>query len=243
MVRACGVGRLGLMAAGLGLGFAVAAMASTPAVASADLVDFDPNNFAVSIDGIPLIQEGTATATSTFGNIAIADGAGSDATSTDGYLDLASAYGADSSAQAGIGNIDAAFANGASSLALSGGYLDTTGNFDLASANGTHGVASAAQGWFDQAFENGNWSTAASGVGNGDLASVFGTYDIAGAVGYESLLGNNNIALVVGTESYALAGSSFTDPGSFDLAAVFGDSLDTYAQGANFLVEILPSLF
>jgi hypothetical protein len=243
MMSARGISRLGLMAAWLGVGVAVAAMAWTPAVASADVVDFDPNNFAVSIDGIPLIHEGTATATSTFGNIAIADGAASDATATGGYLDLASAYGDESSAQAGIGNLDAAFANGASSIASAGGYLDTTGSVDLASANGTHSVAFATEGWFDQAFDNGNWSTAAAGVGNGDFASIFGNYDIAGAVGYDSLLGNNDIALVMGTESYALAGSSFTDPGNFDLAAIFGDSLDTSAQGANFLVEILPSLF
>jgi hypothetical protein len=242
-VIARGIGRLGMMAAGLGLGAAIAAMASTPAVASADVVDFDPNNFALSIDGIPLIHEGTATATSTFGNIAIADGAGSDATATDGYLDLASAYGADSSAQVGIGNLDAGFANGAHSTVFSGGYLDTTGNLDLASANGTYGVASAGEGWFDEAFENGTLSTAASGVGNGDIASVFGNYDIAGADGYDSFLGNNNIALVVGNESFALSGSSFTDPGSFDLAAIFGDSLNASAQGGNFLVEILPSLF
>ena len=34
-------------------------------------------------------------------------------------------------------------------------------------------------------------------------------------------------------------------PGSFDLAAVFGDGFDTFraATGGNFLVEILPMLF
>jgi len=34
-------------------------------------------------------------------------------------------------------------------------------------------------------------------------------------------------------------------PGSFDLAAVFGDGYDTFplATGGNFLVEILPALF
>ena len=178
MVTARGIGRLGVMAAGLGLGAAVAAMASTPAVASADVVDFDPNNFALSIDGISLIHEGTATATSSFGNIAIADGAGSDASATDGYLDLASAYGADSSAQVGLGDLDAGFANGANSTVFSGGYVDTPGYLDLASANGSCGVASATEGWFDQAVENGNSSTAASGVGNGDFASVFGNYDM-----------------------------------------------------------------
>jgi trimeric autotransporter adhesin len=238
-----GIGRLGVMATGLGIAAAVAGMASTQAVASANVVDFDPNNFAVSIDGFSLIHEGTATATSTFGNIAIADGAGSDATASGGYLDVASAYGDDSSAQAVLGNLDAAFANGANSWGYAGGYMDTPGNVDLASANGTYGAASASEGWFDQAFENGNLSTAASGVGNGDIASVFGNYDIAGANGYENLVGNNDVALVVGSESYALAGSSFTDPGSFDLAAIFGDSLDASAKGANFLVEILPSLF
>ena len=65
----------------------------------------------------------------------------------------------------------------------------------------------------------------------------FGNYDIAGAVGYGSLLGNNDIAVVAGTESYALAGSSFTDPGSFDLAAIFGDSLDYVRPRRQLLVR------
>jgi hypothetical protein len=61
------IGRLGLLA-GLGL---VAALA-TPGAASADT--FDPNDFAISIDGITLFQVGTATAHSALGDIAIADG-------------------------------------------------------------------------------------------------------------------------------------------------------------------------
>ena len=46
-----GIGRLGMLAVGLGIGAAVAAVGYPPGIASADPTAFDPNNFAVSIDG------------------------------------------------------------------------------------------------------------------------------------------------------------------------------------------------
>ena len=49
----------------------------------------------------------------------------------------------------------------------------------------------------------------------------------------------------VALDSTAVAGEGLDIPGSFDLAAVFGDGFDTFpaATGGNFLVEILPMLF
>ena len=67
--------------------------------------------------------------------------------------------------------------------------------------------------------------------------------DTAEAGGVGPVIGDNDIASVVGTGSTAFAGSDFTTPGSFDLAAVvFGDMLNATATGGNFLIDILPSL-
>ena len=45
--------------------------------------------------------------------------------------------------------------------------------------------------------------------------------------------------------STALAGTEDISniPGNFDLAAAFGDGLFPEATGANYLIEILPTLF
>ncbi len=48
--------------------------------------------------------------------------------------------------------------------------------------------------------------------------------------------------MIIGTGSTAVAGSDLTTAGNWDLAAVFGDMLDAHATGANFLLDILPSL-
>ncbi|MCV7258197.1 hypothetical protein [Mycobacterium shimoidei] len=69
--------RLGGLAVAVVVGAAAAAI---PTTASADpFAPFDPNNFAISIDGFTLFQVGTAHATSGIGDFAIADGDGSDA--------------------------------------------------------------------------------------------------------------------------------------------------------------------
>src|SRR5689334_4505940 len=120
------IGRLSMMAAGLAI---AAAMASIPQVAAADPIDwgtaahdaasdlagstgaapdaltFDPNNFAVSIDGMTF-QVGSAHADSGQGDIAIADGAFSHANALGGFGDFASAYGPHSTAMAGDGSMD-----------------------------------------------------------------------------------------------------------------------------------------
>jgi hypothetical protein len=142
--------RVATLAGGLGVG---AAMASMPAVASADSVDgadmaaylpdFDavaaaaavitpptvPDgfaNFAISVSGIPLYQSGSAFAESSFGNIAIAHGASTEALAYGGFFNSA--------------NVD-----GDDSIALVGNQ--STGFFNTASVTGDHSVAEAAYGF------------------------------------------------------------------------------------------------
>jgi hypothetical protein len=131
--RAHRLGRLGILAAGLGIG---AAIAATPGIAAADPVTFDPNDIAISFDGYSLIKEGSATADSgTAGefNFAFADGAGSYANATGGNdntaIDIGStnginegAYaGTDSPFYGGYGSNDLAFVFGNDSFAGAGG--------------------------------------------------------------------------------------------------------------------------
>ena len=169
MLRSGGLGRLSVLAVGLGIG---AAVASTPGVASADpstdasWIDQllgglsvpapDPAqalDIQASIFGIDLFPTAgnTATATADSGDIAIAIGNGAHAT-----------------AASGIG--DFAFADGANSIADAGAGIG--GSFDSA---------------FDSALVFGSDSTAVAGdVGLPsffDLAAVFGDMLHAGAEG------------------------------------------------------------
>ena len=153
MRQAARVGRLGMLAVGLGLG---AALASTPEIASADpstdplsWVDqvvsgisipadtASPLDMQISISGIDLFStvDNTATATSGFGSFAVAIGDGADANASGGLLDFVFADGTDSTADAGLaGNFDVALANGDHSTAGAG----LAGNFDVAIANGAN---------------------------------------------------------------------------------------------------------
>ncbi len=141
------VGRLGILAVGLGIG---AAVASTPGIASADtpatdpfswLAGLDPAEAAalpaaspfdldISVDGFTLLDLGTtATATSGTGDIAIAFGADSTAIAKGGFGDYALA---DSTGSGGA-------------TAIAGDQLtDATGNnFDFATATGNGTEADA----------------------------------------------------------------------------------------------------
>jgi hypothetical protein len=112
MAHATRIGRLAGLAVGLGIG---AAPAATPGVVSADpdpLPPFDPSDFAISVDGFTLFHEGTAIASSGFGDIAIADGAHSDASANLGIGNFASADGTMSVATASSGSFDSATAVG-----------------------------------------------------------------------------------------------------------------------------------
>lgn len=242
------VGRLSLLTIGLGIGAAVAA---APGIASADVfAPFDPNNFAISFDGITLFQIGTAHASSGLGDFAIADGAGSDASAFGGLFDFASADGAGSVAIAGqgdpgeTGSFDSASAVGIDSRAEAG----LTGSFDSASSTGNGSFALA--GFFgsgDSASAVGNDALAEAGVGtaaapaNFDFASDWGTLTaLPNVATVEALGGTGDFAFVVdpfgniGSEAFAGLGNNF------DVAGAWGDNLIVDSILSDFLVHIAP---
>jgi hypothetical protein len=259
MVNIVAIRRIGILGVGLGIG---AALASMPGIAAADPTP-DPNifgaidpsllqdafpaagpNIAISVDGVSLLQEGSATAHSgTGGDLAIAFGANSSATATGGIFDVASASGTDATATATGGNFDLATAN--SVFSTTGGTATAgNGNFDVAQEGGLNGVATADNGSFDSAFAlTGASGSAVAQFGSGDFATDIGDGSaIAG--GTSGLLGNVDFADNFGSLMEAMAGSSDTTAGSFDLAALLaGGTPDAIATGGNFLVTILPSLF
>lgn len=207
---------------------------------------------------------------SDFGTLdfAFADGTNSYAnTSLGAYLDSAIADGTGSYATVGLGaSLDNAIAVG------TGSYADVgiVANDDTAFADGTGSYADAFAGNNDAATAIGDASRATASVGNQDVASAvsggdanasgllttaiasgtnadaqtFGLSDLASAINTGSAFdqasanGFFDTAEVFGTGSSALAGFG----GSSDLAAVFADMLDANATGANFLIDILPSL-
>jgi hypothetical protein len=185
------ISRVATLALGLGVG---SAMGSMPAIASADsiggadiaayLPDFgavaaaaaavtpptvptDFSNYAISVSGIPVYQSGTAFAQSSFGNIAIAHGATTDATAYGGLFNYASV-------------------NGNDSVALVGGQ--SFGFFNTASVTGDHSGAEAAYGFgsgsYNTATVVGNQSTAYAGTPNGGLNT--GSFNTATAEGYQA---------------------------------------------------------
>ena len=258
-------------------------------------------NIAISIDGVTLLHEGTATAFSDPGDFAIAIGAQSYASATGGLLESAIAVGTndtETTADAYGGNLNTAFAtNGGDATATTGnfesaiansGFADAyggngnsayasngggtgadadsyNGTGEMTSATGAGSSAFAEDGNYDSAIVNGAGTTAEAENGNSELASVFnltgtgGTADADWGNGNEALvfgdstasaggtsadLGNYDIASAFGNLDHVLAGANMLDNvGSFDLGAVFGDGLSSSgATGANWLVEILPSI-
>src|SRR5947209_11453474 len=137
MLRSRGLGRLGLLAVGLGLG---AALGSTPGVGSGDsstdwLSSIDQSlgglpvpaadtvqDMQISIDGTALISgPNTAYAFSGPGSIAIAIGDNSYADDSSGTFNFAFADGANSMAEADDSNFGVAVADGTASVAKAGG--------------------------------------------------------------------------------------------------------------------------
>jgi hypothetical protein len=262
MLNILAIGRIGIIGVGLSVGGALAAM---PGVASADpttdpniLSVIDPSalvqdvfpaadpapNIAISIDGLTLLQDGTASATSGTGDFAIAIGNDASATAIGGVGNMASAYGTDATATATDGNFNFASAN--SVFSTTGGTATAGGgNFDVAQEGGLNGVAEAENGSFDSAYAlTGASGTAIAEFGNGDVATNIGDgFTQAGGTS-DSLLGNADFAENLGSLMSAIAGSSDTASGSFDIAAILAQgTADANATGANFLVDILPSLF
>jgi hypothetical protein len=264
MNHAKAIGRLSILAVGLGIGAAAAATAPTAAAAPTMPVDpvpvvpdllvpaADPAagpDLSISFDGFSLFQSGTADAETGMGtgSLAIASGADSFASAGTGeegtgLFDTAYASGTDSDAESGGGNLDSASANGTDSFAIS-----EDGNVNSAFASGLDSDATAADGNFDSAVASGHDSFANAGgfsdnLSSFDYASAVGTNSDAesGVIGAFSGQTGGDIATVFdpsGTMgSEALAGN-----GIFDLGAVFSDGLSsTGAVGGNFLVDILP---
>ncbi|WP_424756647.1 hypothetical protein [Mycobacterium sp.] len=218
------IGRVGMLAVGLGIGMALAA---SPRVASAD-------DMQISIDGFDLFP--------TAGNTAIA---------VSGPGDIAIAFGNDSEALAAGGFGDVAIANGGNTSAQAGDDIptDTGNNFDFASVTGSGSSLAEAGfgGSFDSASVVGNDSFAHAGFGqpagfltNFDFASVIGDHSIANAQ-----LGSDDIAFVSdpfgSVGSTAVAGSELipTLPANFDLAGLFGDNLILNSIG-DLSLHILP---
>ena len=242
--KSTAVGRLGVLAVGLGIGAAAAATA--PIAAAQPGVPFDPvpvvpdlalpapatpMDVAISIDGLTLLQEGTATADSGTGDIAIAFGSHSEAyagvgSAGSGFFDSAFATGSGSEAFAGDGNFDSASANGLDSAASAGGTATDVSSFDSSSV---FGAASTALSGAEPGF---------AGASGGDIATA---YDPFGTTGDTAIAANglSDLASVTGDNSEAFAGIA----GSFDFGAVFGnDLISGGATGGNFLIDILPAL-
>ncbi len=216
------MGSLSVLAAGLGIG---AALATTPGVALAGTTSADggagalgvaaafaaadvgdaaatigtaaavslptlPDGFgsiAISISGFDLLTLGTASASSSFGNFAIAYGDYSDANAMSGLFNYASAQ-------------------GDHSLAVVG----DTGSFNYASAIGDHASASAAWGNGNVATATGDYAVASAGA-----SVVPGVYD-----------SHYNTATAEGLHAIAYAG---WDGSSNNEASAIGDYVQDYA--------------
>jgi hypothetical protein len=253
MLNARGIARVGILAVGLGIGAAVAAVPGTAAadsssdwlssldtlLSSAALPAADSSgvNFAISEDGVTLFQEGSAVAHSgTTGDIAIADGADTTAYAygTDNYADV---LGTDSTGVAGG-------TTAASALGSTGDTAYIDGNNDTAFAGGTDAVddASTITGNGDSAISG---STAA-GTGSYDVAYVegndLGTANASGADYLVDVLKNYGDATsaAASESSNLLTGA---DSGNLlaDLVSAFDPGAAT-ADSGNFLTE-LASLF
>jgi hypothetical protein len=151
------------------------------------------------------------------------------------------------------GEFNFAFADGAGADATA-----TGGTGDVAEAEGIDASAVASDGNYDTAVDIGNNNDPFNdgayaganeflfgGPGNNDLALVLGDNSFAGAGGVggplePTVAGDNDIAAVFGTGSDAFAGANDFGAGNFDLATAFGDGLNPDATGANYLVDILP---
>jgi hypothetical protein len=236
MVNARGLGRLGMLAVGLGLGAAVAHSPVASADSATDLLSSidslvsggalpaaDPStlNLAISFDGYSLVSDGSAYAYT-----------------ASGEYGLAIAYGAASVAEARGGIGDYALADGTKAGAYSGTDSGSGNNFDSAidigSNNSNSDYAGAGDGSYDSAIQignntgyddgpeagNGNHDSAidiGSNTGNEDGPGAYtGSYDTAVSDGsytgndYGSFAadGSGNLADAVGNQSEALAGGS-----------------------------------
>jgi hypothetical protein len=220
-------GRMGWLALGTG-----AAVVIFPALAAADsttdwLASVDglvagsalpaaPSSFdlAISFDGYSLIQEGTATASTTAGQygLAIAEGSGAYAYAGGGLGDVAEAEGTNAYALAG-GQPGDTGANYDTAIDIGNNDLPSTGAPDGAYAGNGDLGGGAGTGSYDTAIDIGNNTNGATGGGNeGAFAGAGGLGGVAGD-------GNGDTAIDVGNNS-----------GLFDGADALGGSNNFASQ-------------
>ena len=250
------LGRLAVLAVGLGIG---AAVAHSP-VASADDLDFQ-----ISFDGYDLFPttDNSATATTVTGEygLAIAYGDGANASAEGGTGDYALAVGSGAYAEAGApggsgNNFDSAVDIGNNT---GGGYAGAeailgsdNSAIQIGNISGGDSGPEAENGNYDTVINDGNitqtdWNSYAGG-GNDNFAESVGTNSYAAAGGYGlASVGNNDIALTFdpfGTQgSIAYAGVQYPTAGDNDLAAVLGvDDATASAGGSNYLYDIVTAL-
>ena len=281
MRQSARVGRLGTLAVGMSIG---AALASTPQVASADS-STDPSSWLdqmvsglslpaadaaspldiqISISGYDLFPavDNTASATSGFGNVAIAIGNGAHADAAGGIFNFALADGTGTSAATPVGaDLDFAVAEGTGSSANIGlgadldfAFADGVGNsanvgvgasLDDATALGTGSNAIVGAGSsLSSAFSDGASSTAVAGAGNGNLATAIGTGSTAITV-----LGNGDLATASGGGTATAggflgnalaegAGSTATATGVANTATALGGNAEAQASGIGDIAAI-----
>ncbi|WP_292981665.1 hypothetical protein [Mycobacterium sp.] len=201
--------------------------AAAASVTPATLPD-DYSNFAVSISGVPLIQLGSASAESSFGNIAIAVGDDSDSNAMSGFFNYATAMGDRSTAVVG-----------------------DTGSFNYASATGYFASAQAAWGSGNTAIANGDHAIAQAGAGDGtaiydsnfNTATAEGSNTIALA-GWDSSSGHVANAVGDGVHVYDPTGS----PAGFPSASLLTETLNSFtgdshaaADGGNWLTDLFSA--
>jgi hypothetical protein len=273
-------GRVGGFAVGLGIGSALVAIPwAASADATGDLLSsidlgglslpdaadsassFDFSNMSLSIDGMNLFQDGTATATSGTGDFAFADGAGSiaNATGGTGNTAIAEGVGAGSTADGGTGDYASAVgtdsfanANGTSDYASANGYMSEANTFidhnTTVIANGAN-ASVVIDANNDVGIADGANSSAGA-LGSNDLAAAFGdnssasilegNYDVAAASGSDSTalveLGNTDVGAALGD-----GGSATVADASNSIAAAYGDLQTAVASFGVGITDIEPS--
>jgi trimeric autotransporter adhesin len=228
MMNARILGRMGLLAVG-------AALAASPGNASADSstdwwsdllgglsasapAPSSELNLAISIDGIQLLQDGTATANSGTGDIAIAYGDGAVANAVGGIGDTAIAGGTDASAQAGGLSSD---------TGANAGNFDTAIDIGSNSSNDIQVTDGAFAGNFDlydlpyRALGTGSYDTAID-IGNNTGPFSDGAYATAGLTRAGFIDSDHNTAIDIGSNSGAADGAG-AGIGDGNYASQFGD--------------------
>jgi hypothetical protein len=183
------------------------------------------DDFQISIDGFDLLPTAgnTATAFSTFGDMAIASGVGAEANANDGLGDIAISSGADAEANSneGIGNIADATGSDAHAVTLS----TSASIFDSSWASGTNTLAESGNGTVDTAVATGTDSEALAGGGSFDTA-------IASAGKVAEATGSSGLFVVEPAAADPAAATAAPDVGPLQL--LFGDSgINTWTPAAD----------